>query len=99
MSETIRRSIAEIRSQRRRTWAIVAGVLGVVLLSFVAMSPSVRLGTATLVIETEPVRANVRIDDVVIGATPIETDDLLAGEHILRIEHLPPTPRHRTRLG
>lgn len=87
MSETIRRSIAEIRSQRRRAWAIAAGVLGVVLLSFVAMSPSVRLGTATLVIETEPVGANVRIDGAVIGATPIETDDLLAGEHILRIEH------------
>lgn len=87
MSAPIRRSIAEIRSQRRRTWAIAAVILGVVLLAFVAMSPGIRLGTATLVIDTEPAGANVRIDGVVIGATPIETDDLLAGEHVLRVEH------------
>lgn len=60
------------------------GGTAVVVALFIAMSPKIRLGTATLSIDSDPPNAEVRIDGVGVGTTPLETD-AISGEHLIRV--------------
>lgn len=81
-----RRRVADIRRQHRRAWMLGAGVFVVVVALFIVMTPQVRLGTATLAIDSDPPGAEVKIDGVSAGVTPLKKR-VISGEHDLRVEH------------